>query len=136
MINPYTINKMEVSIMYNSIVKRLLKCGLFGLLWFIILVILALLIVNFTKYNFNDVLFVEGMILVVIGVLSSLGGNPMGLSLQSLGQMNSQYVANANLEVSKREKSRASLKTTLSISLSMAAFVIGGLISILASFIF
>ncbi|WP_051623680.1 hypothetical protein [Clostridium hydrogeniformans] len=122
--------------MYNSIVKRLLKCGLFGLLWFIILVILALLIVNFTKYNFNDVLFVEGMILVVIGVLSSLGGNPMGLSLQSLGQMNSQYVANANLEVSKREKSRASLKTTLSISLSMAAFVIGGLISILASFIF
>lgn len=122
--------------MDNSIVKRLLKCGLFGLLWFIILVILALLIVNFKKYNFNDVLFVEGMILVVIGVLSSLGGNPMGLSLQSLGQMNSQYVANANLEVSKREKSRASLKTTLSISLSMAAFVIGGLISILASFIF
>ena len=122
--------------MDNSIVKRLLKCGLFGLLWFIILVILALLIVNFKKYNFNDVLFIEGMILVVIGVLSSLGGNPMGLSLQSLGQMNSQYVAKANLEVSKREKSKTSLKTTLSISLSMAAFVIGGLISILASFIF
>lgn len=122
--------------MDNSIFKRLLKCGLFGLLWFIILVILALLIVNFKKYNFNHVLFIEGMILVVIGVLSSLGGNPMGLSLQSLGQMNSQYVANANLEVSKREKRKTSLKTTLSISLSMAAFVIGGLISLLASFIF
>jgi len=41
---------------------------------------------------------------IILGALSSIGGNPMGLSLQALGQTNAQYVANANLEVTKKEK--------------------------------
>lgn len=32
-----------------------------------------------------------GTIFVMLGVFASIGGNPMGLSLQSMGQSNAQY---------------------------------------------
>ena len=43
----------------------------------------------------------------------------MGLSMQGLGQTNSQYIANANLQVTKMEKDKAKIiKTTVAVGLS------------------
>ncbi|WP_238881470.1 hypothetical protein [Clostridium sp. YIM B02551] len=115
--------------------KQLLKCALAGIVWFIITIGIGLLIMKFTKYNFKDILFMEGILLIIIGVLSSIGGNSMGLSLQSLGQVNSQYASNVNLEVTRKEKNNYNIKTTISFGVSMIALIIGGALSIILNFI-
>ena len=100
--------------MEKSILKTIGKCVIFGIIWGIVLFGVALIITNFKDYELRDVLFVEGIIFVIGGVLSSIGGNPMGLSMQGLGQNNAQYIANANLEVSKMEKDKTNnIKTTI-----------------------
>jgi hypothetical protein len=115
--------------------KQLLNCALAGIVWFLIAIGIGLLIMKFTSYNFKDILFMEGILLIIIGALSSIGGNPMGLSLQSLGQVNSQFASNVNLEVTTKEKNSYNLKTTISFGVSMIALIIGGALSILLNFI-
>ena len=122
--------------MEKSIVKTIGKCVIFGIIWGIVLFGVALIITNFKDYELRDVLFGEGIIFVVGGVLSSIGGNPMGLSMQGLGQNNAQYIANANLEVSKMEKDKTNnIKTTISAGLSTVSLIIGGLLVIAINFI-
>ena len=122
--------------MEKSILKAIGKCVIFGIIWGIVLFGVALIITNFKDYELRDVLFVEGIIFVVGGVLSSIGGNPMGLSMQGLGQNNAQYIANANLEVSKMEKDKTNnIKTTISAGLSTVSLIIGGLLVIAINFI-
>ena len=122
--------------MEKSILKTIGKCVIFGISWGIVLFGVALIITNFKDYELRDVLFVEGIIFVVGGVLSSIGGNPMGLSMQGLGQNNAQYIANANLEVSKMEKDKTNnIKTTISAGLSTVSLIIGGLLVIAINFI-
>lgn len=122
--------------MEKSILKTIGKCVIFGIIWGIVLFGVALIITNFKDYELRDVLFVEGIIFVGGGVLSSIGGNPMGLSMQGLGQNNAQYIANANLEVSKMEKDKTNnIKTTISAGLSTVSLIIGGLLVIAINFI-
>ncbi len=122
--------------MEKSILKTIGKCVILGIIWGIVLFGVALIITNFKDYELRDVLFVEGIIFVVGGVLSSIGGNPMGLSMQGLGQNNAQYIANANLEVSKMEKDKTNnIKTTISAGLSTVSLIIGGLLVIAINFI-
>ena len=122
--------------MEKSILKTIGKCVIFGIIWGIVVFGVALIITNFKDYELRDVLFVEGIIFVVGGVLSSIGGNPMGLSMQGLGQNNAQYIANANLEVSKMEKDKTNnIKTTISAGLSTVSLIIGGLWVIAINFI-
>lgn len=122
--------------MEKSILKTIGKCVIFGIIWGIVLFGVALIITNFKDYELRDVLFVEGIIFVVGGVLSSIGGNPMGLSMQGLGENNAQYIANANLEVSKMEKDKTNnIKTTISAGLSTVSLIIGGLLVIAINFI-
>lgn len=122
--------------MEKSILKTIGKCVIFGIIWGIVLFGVALIITNFKDYELRDVLFVEGIIFVVGGVLSSIGGNPMGLSMQGPGQNNAQYIANANLEVSKMEKDKTNnIKTTISAGLSTVSLIIGGLLVIAINFI-
>ena len=56
--------------------------------------------------------------------------------MQGFGQNNAQYIANANLEVTKLEKDKTSnIKTTVSIGLSTVSLVIGGVLAIILNFI-
>ena len=91
--------------MNKNLLKSLEKCILWGVIWSIILFIIANILVNLKGFLLKDVLFIEGIIFIMLGIFSCIGGNPMGLSLQSLGQNNAQYNTNANLEVSKMENS-------------------------------
>ena len=134
--NILLVHKKGGKSMEKSILKTIGKCVIFGIIWGIVLFGVALIITNFKDYALRDVLFVEGIIFVVGGVLSSIGGNPMGLSMQGLGQNNAQYIANANLEVSKMEKDKTNnIKTTISAGLSTVSLIIGGLLVIAINFI-
>lgn len=122
--------------MGKSQISSLIKCVVWGIIWSIILVLIGLGIVHFTTYNLKDILFIEGIILVILGVSSFLGGNPTGLSLQGLGQTNAQYIANANLEVTKMEKEKTNtIKNNFKTNISTVSLVIGGIICIIINFI-
>lgn len=121
--------------MGKSQISSLIKCFIWGIIWSIILVLIGLGIVRFTTYNLKDILFIEGIILVILGVSSFLGGNPTGLSLQGLGQTNAQYIANANLEVTRMEKEKTNTIKNFKASISTVSLVIGGVICIIINFI-
>ncbi len=123
--------------MKKNIGKVLIKYVIIGIVWFLIALSIDLFIVSKYNYSFKDVLFVEGLVFIGIGFCGSLGGNSNGLSLQGLGNMNAQYVSNANLETIKyeREKSNYNLKDTLKISLSTNGLILGGIFCILTCLI-
>lgn len=122
--------------MDKSVLKTLGKCILFGLVWAILLFGIAVAITNYKGYNFKDVLFVEGMLMVIVGCLSAVGGNPMGLSMQGLGQVNAQYIANANLEITKMERDKTkNIKSYISFGLSTVSFITGAIFIVILAFI-
>lgn len=89
---------------FKSILKRLLLILCFSLIMFIIGVLVAFLIYYFSKYRIENILFYEGIIITIIGVLMSLKGNPSGLSVGSIGQNNTAQVSFQNLEVTRLER--------------------------------
>lgn len=123
--------------MHHQYLIALIKCIVWVILWAIVFILIGFVIVNFTSYSLKYVLFIEGIVLVALGALSSIGGNPTGLSLQALVQDNAQYVANANLEVTKMEKQRHhdNIKTNLRSSFNIVSLIIGGAICIIINFI-
>ncbi|ATD55508.1 hypothetical protein [Clostridium chauvoei] len=118
-------------------IKTLLKCAMFGIIWIAITATIAILMMNLTRYNFKDVMFIEGIVLVILGLFASVSGNPMGLCIQALGNSNSQYVANANMQITKldTEKAHRNAKTTIRMGISTVALIIGGILSMVISFI-
>lgn len=120
-------------------IKSLFKCMLWSVVWSVILFLSALVIVNFTEFILKDVLFIEGIIFIVLGILSSIGGSPIGTSLYSLGQNNAQYISGANIESLKRDNdmnnTNEQLKNTLRMSVSMVSLILAGIICIIINFI-
>lgn len=115
----------------------LLKSLIWGLMWLIIASILGFIISKImTSRSFQDILFIEGLVLIFIGIFASISGDPRGISMQGLGQNNAQYINNANLEVARMEKEKVHIKTDIKFALSTFSLVIGGVLSIIVTFIF
>lgn len=125
--------------MDNYKIKLFLKFVLFGVIWALISASIGLLISEFMDYNFRDVFFVEGMVLIIIGIFSSIGGKLTGLPLQ-LKSSNPQYVTNGYLQmkdIEKKEKKNNSdvRKINISIGISGIALIVGGVICMIINFV-
>lgn len=128
--------------MAGKIIKRL---GFAVLVGFLILGIgygLAILIGNHYGYNLQDILFVEGIVLVALGLMMSMRGNPSGASLLGFGQQNATQVSNWNLEVTRIEREQTSYhrnflkQAVLEFSLINVSILLGGILIILFSIFF
>ena len=110
---------------------------IFTIIWTLLALILSFVIGKITTFNLNDILFIIGLLFVIIGGMSSLGGDSRGLSLQGLGSNNVQQVNNANLEINKmiNEKSSYSINNEILLSLSNGTLIFGGILTILISLI-
>lgn len=114
----------------------LLKSLIWGLMWLIIASILGFIISKImTSRSFQDILFIEGLVLIFIGIFASISGDPRGISMQGLGQNNAQYINNANLEVARMEKEKVHIRTDIKFALSTFSLVIGGILSVVVTFI-
>jgi len=119
----------------NNKIKLFLRFVLFGAIWALISAGIGLLISEFTDYNFRDVFFVEGMVLIIIGIFSSIGGKLTGLPLQ-LKSSNPQYVTNGYLQmkdIEKKEKNSDVRK--VNIRISGIALIVGGLVCMIINFV-
>ncbi|WP_066894515.1 hypothetical protein [Clostridium nigeriense] len=122
--------------MKDERVLTLTKSLVWGLIWLIIASIVGFILTKFmTSRSFQDILFIEGLVLIFAGIFASISGDPRGVSMQGLGQNNAQYINNANLEVARMEKEKVHIKTDIKFALSTFSLVIGGILSVALTFI-
>ncbi len=122
--------------MKDERVLTLTKSLVWGLVWLIIASIVGFILTKFmTSRSFQDILFIEGLVLIFAGIFASISGDPRGVSMQGLGQNNAQYINNANLEVARMEKEKVHIKTDIKFALSTFSLVIGGILSVALTFI-
>ncbi|WP_346935915.1 hypothetical protein [Clostridium sp.] len=127
--------------MYKSILKSLLKCIIWGILWSIIFIIVGIFITKSKPYSRKDVLFTEGLIVLICAALATSPTKPLKLSLQGCGQSNTRYVFNAYLEDPKIESITEgpeytnTIKTGFKYGLNKPSLIIGALICIIISYI-
>ncbi|MDS0524575.1 hypothetical protein NNC19_02720 [Clostridium sp. SHJSY1] len=106
--------------------NSMLKLITFGLIWSVGACILAIVISAITLLNFKDVIFIEGLVLFGIGLLSSINEEELCGSLKGTGGFNYQYISG---ELQAREKeNKIIVLNSSSINMDM---IIGGIISIL-----
>lgn len=117
--------------------KVITRCIIWGVVWAIIFIILGFIIVKFSDFNLKDVLFIEGIVLVILGASSCIGGNPLGLSIQAMAQSNAQYAANANLEITRMEKEKNNRTSNLSLrsAFNLVSLVFAGIICIIINYL-
>lgn len=122
--------------MKDNRINLVIKSFLWGIAWFGVAVLIVFIITKVTAYkNFENILFIEGIILVFVGIFASISGDPMGLSMQGLGQNSAQYSASANLEVTKMEREKSNRKLDVALAVSTFSLILGGVFSAGLTFI-
>jgi hypothetical protein len=124
--------------------KSKLRFALLALLYSLVFLgigyVMAIFVANRnSNYNLQDVMFIEGLLVVVVGLMLSMKGNPSGISLHGLGQTYAQYTANWNLEVTRIERDSTDYykkflqHSVVELAFSSLVFIIGGIFIILFS---
>lgn len=90
--------------MLKSKIKLALLVLLFSFVFLCIGYLIASYIAIQNNYNIKDVMFVAGMIVMILGLMMSMKGNPSGGSISALGSLYGQYSAAWNLEVTRVER--------------------------------
>ena len=88
----------------KAIVWRLLILTISGLFFAGIGVGIGLLIAGHYAYNVQEVMFMEGIVFALIGILASMKGNPSGVGLSSWGMKNANAINYVNLETTVIER--------------------------------
>ena len=103
----------------------------------VFLFLIAGVISSLKGYQFKDVLFVEGILVFMVSVLSSIDGKPLSLSLQEFGQVNPQYFASIVLESNAAEKERIISSSNISIKMDIVStsIMIGSIIVLIISYL-
>ncbi|WP_160687184.1 hypothetical protein [Clostridium sp. C2-6-12] len=70
---------------------------------YFILRLISFFISHFYSYTLKDTAFLLGLIVFIIELFINISGNSLGLSLSSLGQVNSQYVSNIDFKAYEHE---------------------------------
>ena len=74
------------------------------------------------------------MISIIIGLFSAMSGNPSGLSLQGLSS-NAGYISHVNIETTKHEREKVKVPKDFSMGVSSLTLILGGLITVVVSYI-
>jgi hypothetical protein len=111
--------------MKNKKGTELLKSIFLGIVWAAGAWILSSILSAITVCTFKDVLFIEGLIMLGIGVLSSISEEELCGSLRGVGGLNYQYISN-ELQSAKKENRIISLNAD-AINMDL---IIGGTISL------
>ena len=117
--------------------KSLKKFVLFFVANLVSLFLIAGIISNLKGFEIKDVLFIEGIFILMVGLFSSISGSPQSLSLQEFGQVNPQYFASISLEDTTIENQRAVSVSNIQVSVDLfsTSMIIGSVIVLISSYI-
>lgn len=88
----------------KKILIKTLFVLLFGLIIFAVGTGIAFLIAMRFDYLLEDVMFVEGLLVFIIGMFSAMKGNPSGGSINGIGMRNESAISFQNLETTRLER--------------------------------
>jgi len=113
--------------------KPLLKSMIRGLIFAAVLIVSSLLIDLFSSYPFIDILFIEGMFMVIIGGFPLFYILPSGTFMKALRGEGTQSASSVHAKVDETEDiaKRKVPKMKPDTVFVMISFMIGGLICIL-----
>lgn len=100
------------------------------------LFVLGSIISNVSGTPIKDVIFIEGIVVLMLSVFSLIEGNTTLPSMQDLGRINPQYLVNMILESNENAKNKINRNTTLNINLDISSLgvIVAALISVIFSF--
>ena len=103
----------------------------------VFLFLIAGIISSLKGYLLKDVLFVEGILIFMVSILSSIDGKPLSLSLQEFGQVNPQYFATIVLDSNTTEKERIISTSNINIKMDIVStsIMIGSIIVLVTSYL-
>jgi cell division septal protein FtsQ len=127
---------------FKRILKKILFLLIFSILYLAIGYVAAILISNNFHYKLQDVLFLVGFLLFLLGILMSMKGNPSGTSFSGIGQKNVNAISNLDLEVTRMEREinpyhKDYYKNNIvEFAFSNLTVLLGGVLLIISSIIF
>jgi len=125
--------------MQTTILRRFGLAGLLGLGVAAIGYAAAILIASRSSFIMTNIVFIEGIVALILGLMMSMKGNPSGTNLQGLGMPNANQISNLNMEATRTEREQTDygnnfLKHAIvEFSLVSAGVLLGGLLLIIAS---
>ncbi len=80
--------------MKNASVKITLKLFICGMLWSILTLAIAGIFTPLTNFFFKDIIFVEGLIMLLMSITSAINSKSLGMSYYILNEIYSKYMDN------------------------------------------
>lgn len=123
--------------MNTNIFKTICKCISWSIFILSLILLSAYIITCYKNYLFENVLFVESIIIIMFGFFASISGNSSGLYFQTAEQNSSQFKALETLKITEIEKEKTKGLDNLNIisSISTVSLVFSGLLGVIASYL-
>ena len=100
------------------------------------LFVLGSIISNVSGTPIKDVMFIEGIVVLMLSVFSLIEGNTTLPSMQEFGRKNPQYLVNMILESNENARKKINRNSTLNIQLDISSLgvIVAAFISVIFSF--
>jgi hypothetical protein len=121
--------------MKNASVKITLKLFIYGVLWSILTLAIAGIFTPLTNFFFKDIIFVEGLLMLVISITSAINSKSLGMSFYILNEMHSKYIDNKDFTKEENNIFNTLNNINFHIFLNWISIAIGGFIDILLIFL-
>lgn len=105
--------------------KKLFKCVAYGTILFILLLGIAFMIINLKDISLKDMLFIEGIIIVIGTLLSTIEDSQSGFYLRSF----EERIISDLFDINKDNK----IRTSISANTTSLSILIGGIITLIVS---
>ncbi len=121
--------------MRNVSIKITIKLFIYGILWSIIALAIAKIFTPITNFHFKDIIFVEGLLMLLLSITSAINSKTLGMSFYILNQIHSKYITNHNFKKQDHEIFTAFNNVNFHLFLNWISIALGGFINILLIFI-
>lgn len=101
---------------------------------YFLLVLCSIFLTIIFRCSIKDSLFIIGIVSIILSLFVNFSGNPLGLSIRSMGQINTQYSSIMDLESKKNENERFKLTLNIKTLLKTTLFF-SSILLIITSFI-
>lgn len=125
----------------KTFIKKGMLIFLFSLVILLAGWILGLFISSQIDSGLSNILFFEGLIIVIIAVMASMKGNPSGIHTQTAGQQGNQATQHENLQITQDEKKLTDYHknfvqhSVTDFTFSTITLTIGGILLIITGYI-
>jgi hypothetical protein len=128
--------------MANSNGRRWLLSLVWALVYLGLGMLVGLGVSRWYDLALQDALTIVGLVVVVVGVMMSMRGNPSGANIQGMGTSMPQYTANANVDITNVEREITDYRknfrkqSVVQFAANNLTLILGGILIVLSGLLF